>query len=80
MAADAEVHGIQVNIGAGSGTTLNDILDMIERVRGARRRSRSVAASFGKTSDASAPPGAAAIGAMAGAHYLADALAIVARG
>ena len=36
MAADAEVHGIQVNIGAGSGTTLNYILDMIERVRGAR--------------------------------------------
>ena len=36
MAADADAHGTQVNIGAGRGTTLNDILDMIERVRGAR--------------------------------------------
>lgn len=36
LAADSAAHGTQINIGAGRGTTLNDILDMIERVQGRR--------------------------------------------
>ncbi|MBV0891625.1 NAD-dependent epimerase/dehydratase family protein [Paracoccus sp. Z118] len=35
-AADAGAHGTQINIGAGKGTTLNDILALIEQVQGRR--------------------------------------------